>query len=119
MLWESEVATVGDLGRRLYLDSATLSPLVKRLEAQGLVERDRRTADERVVEVRLTSAGRRLEAHAAQVQSSVQRATGLAQADLVTLRQNLNVLAATLRDVGTAGGVSAADDPSVEDAQTA
>ena len=119
VLWESEVATVGDLGRRLYLDSATLSPLVKRLEAQGLVDRDRRTADERVVEVRLTSAGRRLEAHAAQVQSSVQRATGLAQADLVTLRQNLNVLAATLRDVGTAGGVPAADDPPVEDAQTA
>src|SRR5215813_1878227 len=61
VLWEQGRVTVGSLGERLQLDSGTLSPLLKRLEANGFVRRQRSSDDERVVEVVLTPAGRRLE----------------------------------------------------------
>lgn len=64
VLWEADDLTVGALGERLYLDSGTLTPLLKRMEAQGLVERRRDPADERQVRIRLTEAGRALEAEA-------------------------------------------------------
>ncbi|MFY0578782.1 MarR family winged helix-turn-helix transcriptional regulator [Cystobacter fuscus] len=57
-LWEEDGARVSRLGERLYLDSATLTPLLKRLESRGLVERRRSQVDERVVEVFLTPEGR-------------------------------------------------------------
>src|SRR3954470_3664742 len=56
-LWERDGSTVSELGQRLYLDSGTLTPLLKRLEAAGLVSRVRSTEDERRVHLRLTSAG--------------------------------------------------------------
>lgn len=59
-LWEQEGLSVHELGGRLHLDSGTLTPLLKRLEASGYVSRERSTADERRVEVRLTEAGRAL-----------------------------------------------------------
>jgi MarR family transcriptional regulator, organic hydroperoxide resistance regulator len=124
VLWESDASTVGELGQRLYLDSATLSPLVKRLEAQGLVVRGRRVGDERVVEVELTQAGRQLKGPAAEVQSRVERATGLSRPDLAALREDLNSLAGTLR--GDRGPDEAAQDHDAQehdaqgqDAQTA
>jgi DNA-binding MarR family transcriptional regulator len=66
-LWEQEPVSVGRLGERLRLDSGTLSPLLKRLEAAGLVTRTRSAADERSVEVALTDAGRALRAEARDV----------------------------------------------------
>jgi DNA-binding MarR family transcriptional regulator len=57
VLWEHGTSTVKDLGQMLSLDSGTLSPLLKRLESAGLVERKRRTEDERLVEIHLTEAG--------------------------------------------------------------
>ena len=60
-LWESGGATVGDLCRRLYLDSGTISPLLKKLESAGYVVRERTKEDERVVEIRLTEAGAALQ----------------------------------------------------------
>src|SRR5215831_12823664 len=60
VLWEEGKVSVGRLCDRLYLDSGTLTPLVKRLEAAGLVRRERSTADARVVDVELTTAGKRL-----------------------------------------------------------
>jgi MarR family transcriptional regulator, organic hydroperoxide resistance regulator len=60
VLWEEGRITVGNLGERLQLDSGTLSPLLKRLAANGFVRRERSLADERSVEVTLTDAGRRL-----------------------------------------------------------
>ena len=60
VLWERDGVTVSDIGARLFLDSATLTPLLKRLEAAGLVARTRSNADERQVVVSLTDAGRRL-----------------------------------------------------------
>ena len=61
VLWEEGRVTVGRLGERLQLDSGTLSPLLKRLEANGFVRRERSLDDERLVDVTLTPAGRRLE----------------------------------------------------------
>ncbi len=67
VLWEEQAASVGRIGERLHLDSGTLSPLLKRLEAAGLVARARSREDERSVEVELTPAGRDLRARALDV----------------------------------------------------
>lgn len=57
VLWEERKLRVGDLGKKLYLDTGTLTPLLKKMEEAGLVERTRSAADERVVEVRITDKG--------------------------------------------------------------
>ena len=67
VLWEQDGPMVSELGQRLSLDSGTLTPLLKRLEAAGLVSRMRDVADERRVHIHLTAAGRRLKARAARV----------------------------------------------------
>ncbi len=67
VLWEDDGLAVGEIGERLALDSGTLSPLLRRLEAAGLVHRVRDRSDERRVTVHLTPAGRDLEARAADV----------------------------------------------------
>lgn len=59
-LWEKDDVTVKALGKRLYLDSGTLTPLLKKLEAKGLVQRQRRQDDERIVRITLTEEGRQL-----------------------------------------------------------
>jgi DNA-binding MarR family transcriptional regulator len=66
-LWETSPQTVGALGRRLSLDSGTLTPLFKRLESAGLVVRERDPADQRRVLVALTNAGAALKAKAADI----------------------------------------------------
>src|SRR5262244_4245764 len=60
VLWERDGVPVKEIGERLFLDSGTLTPLLKRLEAAGLVKRSRSTEDERVVLIHLTGAGKRL-----------------------------------------------------------
>ena len=67
VLWEDEPVSVKELGARLRLDSGTLTPLLKKLEAKGLVVRERSTSDERKVLVSLTSQGRGLKEDAARV----------------------------------------------------
>lgn len=64
VLWEQDDLTVGRLGERLFLDSGTLTPLLKRLEGAGLIVRRRDPADERQVRIVLTEAGRSLQATA-------------------------------------------------------
>jgi len=59
-LWEEDGQTVGSLGEKLFLESNTLTPILKKLEAMGHVERTRDPADERQVRVRLTNSGKRL-----------------------------------------------------------
>ena len=56
-LWEYGETTVGDLCRRLYLDNGTITPMIKRMEQQGLLTRARSSRDERVVTIQLTEAG--------------------------------------------------------------
>ena len=67
VLWEHDGITVGELGSKLYLDSATLTPLLKRLEAHGVVRRERSHEDERAVIVTLTDEGRALRERALEV----------------------------------------------------
>ena len=67
VLWEEDGLSVKQIGRRLYLDSGTLTPLLKRLEQAGLVRRVRGRQDERVVQVFLTAGGRRLERRAQEI----------------------------------------------------
>ena len=97
VLWESEEPlSVTSLGQRLRLDSGTLSPLVKRLEAAGLVVRRRSSADERRVTVELTAAGRALRQQVDQVPQRVAQATGLGIDELVALRDTLTRVTETL-----------------------
>jgi DNA-binding MarR family transcriptional regulator len=76
-LWERDDRTVGEIGDRLFLESNTLTPLLKRMEAAGLVSRSRDPADERQVRLRLTDEGRALLDKARQVPPCVLEATGL------------------------------------------
>lgn len=71
VLWEQDQRTVSEIGERLFLDSATLTPLLKRLEAAGFVSRRRDSADERQVVIGLTDAGRALRAQAAEVPQQI------------------------------------------------
>jgi MarR family transcriptional regulator, organic hydroperoxide resistance regulator len=98
-LSSKEGQTVSELGERLHLESNTLTPLIKRLEAAGLVTRTRDTQDERVVRLGLTLAGSNL-AKTAQgcVPAEVLMATGMDQAALEKLNRNLATLGAALRD---------------------
>lgn len=89
VLWESDGRTVSELGTALQLDSGTLSPLVKRLEAEGFVVRRRDTADERRVLVELTDTGRGLRAEVREVPRHVAEAASLSEAELVALRDTL------------------------------
>jgi DNA-binding MarR family transcriptional regulator len=97
VLWERDGARVSHLGDRLQLDSATLTPLLKRLEARGLVERRRSAADERVVEVFLTAAGKRLRRRAAEVPLRAFARSGLTGPELAALRATLQELTRRLR----------------------
>ena len=92
-LWERTTPlAVGDLGVLLKLDSGTLSPLLKRLEAAGLVVRRRDAQDERRVLVELTGAGRALEERAAGVPARLMAALGVTPAEARALGDRLNEL---------------------------
>ena len=92
ILWDEDEVTVKELGHRLQLDSGTLTPLLKRLEANGLVSRRRSQADERRVVVALTEAGKALDAKAGAVPRDLFCATGLTLDSLNQLRDNLFAL---------------------------
>jgi DNA-binding MarR family transcriptional regulator len=91
-LWEADGLSVGAVGERLGLDSGTLTPLLKRLEAAGLVQRLRDAADERRVLLQLTPAGRQLKARAASVPLSLAEATGCSLDEVARLTQRLKRL---------------------------
>ena len=99
VLWEHNTMTLRELGTMLHLDSATLSPMLKRLERSGLVTRERGADDERMLHVTITDAGRRLRHHASAAQRAVEQATGLDRSTLAALRDQLNDIAARTRSV--------------------
>lgn len=76
VLWESEPLSVTALGQRLFLDSGTLTPLLKRLEAGGFITRRRNPRDERQVLIGLTPAGSALKAQASDIPEAICRASG-------------------------------------------
>ena len=88
-LWEANTMTVGELGERLRLDSGTLSPLLKRLQAAGLVDRRRDPADERRVQVQPTPAGWQLREAVAHVPAAIAAAMGLDTETYLDLKQRL------------------------------
>jgi DNA-binding MarR family transcriptional regulator len=93
-LWQDDDLGVSELGERLQLDSGTLTPLLKRLEAAGLVQRLRDAEDERRVRLQLTAAGRALKARARAVPEAVACASGCRLDELAALTTRLK----TLRD---------------------
>ncbi|MUL77167.1 MarR family winged helix-turn-helix transcriptional regulator [Mycolicibacterium sp. CBMA 226] len=92
VLWEEDRVTVGRLGERLQLDSGTLSPLLKRLEANGFIRRERSLQDERQVEVTLTPAGRKLEAKAQCIPEKLGTQTGITEQEAADLRDAIRRL---------------------------
>ena len=96
VLWEHDGERVSAIGDRLRLDSATLTPLLKRLEARGVIERRRSTSDERVVEVFLTTEGKRLKKRAAEVPACILERSGLSIKERVALRERISELTAQL-----------------------
>lgn len=92
VLWEEGRITVGRLGERLQLDSGTLSPLLKRLEANGFVRRERSHTDERLVDITLTPAGRRLERTAQCIPEQLISSTGMSEREAADLRDAVRQL---------------------------
>ena len=99
-LWQEDNQSVRSIGSKLYLESSTLTPLLKRLEASGLVSRKRDPEDERSVRVSLTEAGKDLRNKAEEVPPCILEATGL---DIETAKR-LNRDLRTMRDQMEAGG---------------
>ncbi|WP_307136138.1 MarR family winged helix-turn-helix transcriptional regulator [Streptomyces aurantiacus] len=95
-LWEQDSISVRDLGTALQLESSTLSPLLKRLEANGLLRRERRAEDERSVALRLTDAGVRLRDRAETVPLAMGEAMGLTPEQDATAKQLLRLLTANV-----------------------
>ena len=97
VLWQKDDLTVSEIGEQLFLDSATLTPLLKRLESAGLIMRQRTRQDERQVAVTLTEAGRTLRGKAESIPEAVKCATACdddalraLKGQLDDLRDNLN-----------------------------
>jgi DNA-binding MarR family transcriptional regulator len=92
LLWEDDHQTVGQLGNRLALDSGTLSPLLKRLTAAGLVTRHRRVEDERSVSIALTGEGRALRERALPISEAMIGTIGFDTGEFDHLKQRLRLL---------------------------
>lgn len=92
VLWEQDGLTVSELGQRLYLDSGTLTPLLKRLEVSGLISRIRAVEDERRVHITLTAAGRKLKARAAKIPGCILSASQCSIPELTALTQQVQAL---------------------------
>ena len=93
-LWDRNPRTVSDIGATLLLEPATLSPLLKRLEAAGLVTRARNATDERALDVRLTPTGVALRARAEAVPPQIIERLGMPLAELERIRDDLTKLIA-------------------------
>ncbi len=99
-LWERESMPVKDLGEALQLDYGTLTPLLKRLEAAGLITRRRRADDERSVQVALTPGGSAMRASTSGVTGAIGDAMGLPEAEIDQLRVALRRLTANVTGRG-------------------
>lgn len=97
VLWEKDERTVSDLGEKLYLDSGTLTPMLKRMEQTGLVQRVRLKEDERKVAISLTEKGKALKKQAACIPKSVAPSFGITKEDYLDLLMKLNQMTTQLR----------------------
>jgi DNA-binding MarR family transcriptional regulator len=101
-LWGQEPLSVKDLSGMLQLDPGTLSPLLKRLEAGGLIVRQRAQNDERTLAVTLTPAGRELRARAEKIPPAIVERLGMDIAELQHLHESLTRVIAAAKQAGTA-----------------
>ena len=92
ILWQQKEVTVSEIGEQLFLDSATLTPLLKRMEKAGLVLRRRAPEDERHVLITLANEGEKLESHAAGLFDSVSCALGVSEQGAKEIKQALEVI---------------------------
>ncbi|WP_375163170.1 MarR family winged helix-turn-helix transcriptional regulator [Laceyella sacchari] len=99
VLWEQDGVTLKELGQRLYLDSGTLTPLMKKLEAMGLVTRKRSTEDERKVLIHLTDAGRKLKEDACRIPEQLVQQNEISPEELSQLMQEARHLFDRLQKV--------------------
>ncbi len=102
VLWEEDGMSVSAIGARLYLDSATLTPLLKRLEGLGMVERRRAAHDERIVLIHLTPQGRDLKREARRIPEDIAKATGSSLAAARDIKQKLRTLRDKLQEMDEA-----------------
>ncbi|MFF0814868.1 MarR family winged helix-turn-helix transcriptional regulator [Rhodococcus sp. NPDC003318] len=109
VLWERDGRGVREIGAELDLDTGTLSPLLKRMEALGLIERRRLATDERRVEIHLTDSGRDLREQALGIPRRLAACVGLPTEDMIELRSTLERLTHALRSA--ADPLSAPDSP--------
>ena len=96
VLWQQAPQTVGALGEMLYLDSGTLTPLLKRMETAGLVSRTRDAEDERRVLIGLTDKGRALRSAAENVPAALAAGLNIDEGSVLELRQQVRQLVAAL-----------------------
>lgn len=89
VLWEEDGITVGEISSRMLTDPGSLTPLLKRLEAEGLITRTRSQADERVVQLRLTDKGRELRRQAESIPACILASSGLMLDSLKRLQEEL------------------------------
>ncbi len=97
VLWEQENLTVKEIGERLFLDSGTLTPLLKRLQSAGLVERTRDANDERQVRITLTDKGRAIEGQVSAITDELVCVIGRSEEKLLALTQEVGQLRGALQ----------------------
>ncbi|GLU41767.1 MarR family transcriptional regulator [Pseudomonas sp. NBRC 100443] len=97
VLWEQDGITVGEISARMLTDPGSLTPLLKRLEGEGLITRKRSASDERVVELRLTDKGRELRQQAESIPACILAASGLSLEELGRLKNELVDLRGSLQ----------------------
>lgn len=90
VLWENDGLTVNQIGEKLYLDSGTLTPLLKRLEVKSLLQRNRKKEDERVVEVSLTEQGKNLQMKACAIPGRMVEKLNISADDLAELKTTVD-----------------------------
>ncbi|MDN3606891.1 MarR family winged helix-turn-helix transcriptional regulator [Kaistella yonginensis] len=90
VLWENDGLTVNQIGEKLYLDSGTLTPLLKRLEVKSLLQRNRKKEDERVVEVSLTEQGKNLQMKACAIPGKMVEKLNISADDLAELKTTVD-----------------------------
>ncbi len=98
VLWEEDKQTVNQIGDRLYLDSGTLTPLLKRMQASGLIVRERSPEDERKVVITLTEQGHKMKVDALEVPKAMLKKSKMTLQNLIDLKEQLEKLIEAYRD---------------------
>lgn len=89
ILWENDGLSVNCIGEKLYLDSGTLTPLLKRLESKGFIQRKRKKEDERVVEVFITESGKALQQKACEIPQKIHNKIDISKEDWIALKESI------------------------------